>query len=92
MGAVSLVYLIHLVFEVLFLLIIVQAILSWIPRARYRYREATRILDRIVNPMLDPFRRLLPPSKTGGIDLSPILAIVALQIIERLILRILVLR
>lgn len=82
-------YLVGLVANVLILLIIIHALLSWFPRARYRYREATRILDRIVEPMLAPFHRLIPPSKTGGIDLSPIFAILALQLIERVILGIL---
>lgn len=89
MGSVSLAYLVQLVFEVLYILIIVQVILSWIPEMRMRFREAVRVLDAIVNPMLDPFRRLLPPSRTGGLDLSPIFAIIALQIIERIALRLL---
>jgi YggT family protein len=92
MGVVSLVYFIHLIFKALFILIIIQVILSWIPEARYRFREGSRLLDKIVNPMLDPFRRLVPPSRTGGLDLSPILAIFALRLIERLVMRILVMR
>jgi uncharacterized protein YggT (Ycf19 family) len=82
-------YLVHTVAYILSLLIVIHAVLSWFPKARYRYREATRLLDRVVEPMLSPFRRLIPPSKTGGLDLSPLFALLALQLIERVILGIL---
>lgn len=71
--------------DVLQILIIIDALLTWIPDARYRLREATRILEKITRPLTDPFRRLIPPSKTGGLDISPLLAIVALGIIRQII-------
>ena len=72
--------------NVLIVLIVIDAILSWIPEIRWRYREVSRWLDRLTEPVLSPFRRLLPPHKTGGIDISPLLAIIALQIIQRIII------
>lgn len=71
--------------DILQLLIIINAILSWIPEARYRFREVTRVIERITEPLMQPFRRLIPPSKTGGLDISPILAIVALGIIRQVL-------
>jgi YggT family protein len=82
----GLAYLIHLVIKALIIVIIADALLSWVPDLRYRWRELTRIIESITNPILAPFRRLLPPSKTGGLDLSPLLAIIALQILEGIIM------
>jgi YggT family protein len=81
-----LIALVSLVVQVLIILIIIQAILSWVPDLRWRFRGASRFLDTVTEPIMAPFRRLIPPSKTGGLDLSPILAIVALQIVERLLI------
>ena len=40
------------------------------------------VFTRMTNPFLRPFRRLLPPYKTGGIDWSPLLLLLALFIIR----------
>lgn len=85
-----LIWLVNVVINILELLIIINAVLSWIPEARYRFREATRVIEKITEPMMSPFRRLIPPSKTGNLDISPILAIVALEIIRRILITILV--
>jgi len=45
-------------------------------------------VNRIVNPILDPIRRLLP--RTGMMDFSPVVAIILVQVLEA-ILRYLVL-
>jgi YggT family protein len=85
----GLAYLIHLVIEALIIVIIADALLSWVPELRYRWRGLTRIIGSITDPILAPFRRLIPPSKTGGLDVSPLLAIIALQILERIIMMVL---
>lgn len=72
------------------IVIIVSVILSWLPEMRYRYREFSRFLDRITEPVFRPFRRLLPPHKTGGLDLSPMLVLIALGILRQILFRILV--
>jgi len=84
-NTLMLVLIVNRAIDILQLLIIVDALLSWFPGARYRFREATRILEKITRPFMDPFRRLIPPSKTGGLDISPLLAIVALGIIRQII-------
>jgi len=47
------------------------------------YHPVRNTINRIVNPILDPIRRVLP--QTGMIDFSPIVAIILVQIIEYLL-------
>ncbi|MFZ4450220.1 YggT family protein [Salibacterium aidingense] len=56
-------------------LIIIYILLSWFPNARES--SFGQMLGSIVEPYLEPFRRLIPP--LGMIDISPIVAIVALH-------------
>ncbi len=75
--------LIHILIELLIILIFVHALGSWIPQIREsRFYE---LLDRIVEPMLRPIRQVLP--HMGGIDISPMILIFILVIIDRLIAR-----
>jgi len=47
------------------------------------YNPALAIMARIAEPVLRPVRRLLPPM--GGLDLSPMLAILGLYLAQMLI-------
>ena len=51
------------------------------------YHPAVRMLRRIVNPILDPFRRILPPSRTGGWDISPMIVMVILWLVRNMLYR-----
>lgn len=55
-------------------LLIVYALMSWV-KARSPLAE---VIDRLCQPMLRPFRRLIP--QVGGVDLSPLAALVLLQV------------
>ncbi len=55
--------------------IIFNAILSFV--APGNYSPAQALLAAICNPVLDPFRRIIPP--LGGLDLSPLWACIAIQ-------------
>ena len=57
-------------------LILLRVLASWIPDLDRGHR-ALRILAMLVDPVLRPFRAVLPP--LGGLDLSPLLALVLLQ-------------
>ena len=71
------------------ILIIVWCILSWIPmREEGILYDVASAIDTLVSPYVNLFRRIIPP--LGGLDLSPILAIVVLGLIERGIMSILV--
>jgi YggT family protein len=71
-----LIRLINIVVQLLTLLIIVDVVLSYFMSPFHPVREA---LDRIVNPMLNPIRRVIPP--LGGLDLSPIVLLILIQVL-----------
>lgn len=78
-------WLLDKIVQIYIMLIILGAFLSWFPNVRYRYRSAVILLEKITNPVLLPCRKLLPSSKTGGIDLSPFIAILGIQFIWQLL-------
>ena len=45
-----------------------------------------QFLRQVTEPVLAPVRRLLPPWKTGGLDFSPLIVIIAIQFVERVVL------
>lgn len=67
-------------------LIVAYIILSWVP-AGGTLSDIRRALASIVEPYLSLFRRIIPP--IGMIDISPIAAILVLQIAAQLLGRIL---
>ena len=61
--------------------IIIQVVLSWInPDPRH---PAARVLAQLTAPLLKPAQRLLPP--ISGVDLSPMLVVVALIFVSLLL-------
>ncbi len=74
---------VHLILELLMIMVFVHAIGSWIPSIREsRFYE---VLDRIVEPMLRPIRQVVP--SLGGVDISPMILIIILLLIDRIIAR-----
>jgi YggT family protein len=50
--------------------IIIAVLISWVsPDPR---NPIVRFLWGVTEPLFRPFRRLVPPSRTGGIDISPL--------------------
>ena len=43
------------------------------------------LLSRMAYPFIRPFRRILPPHKTAGIDWSPLLLLLVIFIIKELL-------
>lgn len=56
--------------------IIIYILMSWFPGARES--SIGQFLARIVEPYLEPFRKIIPPIG-GMIDISPIVALFVLQ-------------
>lgn len=71
--------------QILILLIIISVILSYFMDP---YHPIRRTLDRIVEPMLAPIRRVVP--LVGMIDLSPLILILLIQLIGNLLIRLLI--
>lgn len=64
--------------------IIIRAVMSWMnPDPN---NPLVRALVLVTEPVLKPLRALVPPSRLGGLDVSPILAIVLIQILRYLLL------
>lgn len=65
-------------------LVIIAALISWVsPDPR---NPIVQFLFRTTEPILRPFRRILPPSRTGGIDLSPILVILLIYFLRQFLI------
>jgi len=72
------------IIQILTLVIFLRVILSWIVvmmRTRNEFLiSAYRILEQITDPILVPLRRIIPSA--GGIDFSPMIAIILLWILS----------
>ena len=58
--------------------LIVRAIASWVVAAGGGYNPMLRLLDELTEPLLAPLRRIIPAA--GGIDWSVLIALVAIQL------------
>jgi len=82
LAAWSLAQLVELLFNIYLFSIIIGAILSWF--GSMAYNPVASLLYSLTEPVLRVFRRVLPPM--GGIDLSPLIAIIAIQLGKMIIL------
>lgn len=86
-------WLIHTVFTLYIWILIAQVVLSWLVTFKVVntqnqiVNQIGTVLYRLTEPVLGPIRRILP--NLGGIDISPIVAVIALIFIEKVIFRIL---
>lgn len=86
---ISVLRFVELLFNFYSFLVLAYCVLSWFPqRDRSFVTDLSRALDTIVGPYLNFFRRLIP--SFGGIDFSPVIALLVLNLIERLIINVLV--
>jgi YggT family protein len=59
------------------MLIIVYVLMSWFPMNGAGIQDVYRVIGSLVEPYLSVFRRFIPPM--GGMDFSPLIAILVLQ-------------
>ena len=89
-GSAFLVAVLDVIFAILSViqwLVIIAAVISWVnPDPR---NPIVQFLYRSTEPLLRPFRRLLPPGRTGGIDFSPLLVILVILFIRTFLSRLL---
>jgi YggT family protein len=77
-------HIVYLIVEIYLYILIVRIILSWFPISESSpFMPVVRALSAVTDPILKPLRRVLPPLNLGGmgIDLSPIIVLVVLEII-----------
>lgn len=64
------------------LLLFIRVLLTWIPSINWM-NQPFAALSQITDPYLNLFRSIIPP--IGGLDLSPILAFIALRVVAELL-------
>lgn len=72
---------VSLVLRVYFWVILIHVLLSWVSPGGYN--PAAALLSALAEPVLAPFRRVVP--LIGGLDLSPVFALIALQAVRYLL-------
>lgn len=82
LAILSFTQLISLLINIFLFAVIARAVLSWVSPGAYN--PATSILYSLTNPLLNACRRIIPD--LGGLDLSPLIAILALQLAKMLLL------
>ena len=63
-------------------LLIIRVLLTWFPQINW-YNQPFAALAQITDPYLNLFRSIIPP--LGGMDFSPILAFLALNVVSGLL-------
>lgn len=71
--------------QILYWLLFARIIISWLPVDPYH--SIVQFLHQVTEPLLAPLRRL--PLRVGMLDLSPLVAFLALSLINRVLVRIL---
>lgn len=63
------------------LVVLVAVVMSWVTVDRRQ--PLVKALNALTEPVLAPIRRVLPPM--GGLDLSPMVLLIALQLLKRIV-------
>ncbi len=71
-----------LLFTILGFAIIARALVSWLPIDPYN--PLIQILYQITEPILAPLRRYIPPIG-GMMDITPIVALIILQVLQAIV-------
>jgi YggT family protein len=79
---------INLLVQVFSILILTEVIASWVMMANVRLPDAIirllQVVSSINGVILNPIRRVLP--SMGGLDLSPIVALLLLDVLRRIVI------
>lgn len=80
-GILAITDLVSLIIDLFFYAILVQALISWINPGNFN--PITSVLASVTSPVLRPVQKFIPP--LGGMDISPIFAMIGLKVIEMLV-------
>lgn len=78
-------YFVNTVFDLLSLAIIARILMSWFQVNSHS--PIARFIIEVTDPILRPIQRLMP--RTGMIDFSPLIALIGMDILNSLIIRLL---
>lgn len=79
----NLIFVVNSFFQIYFWLILVRCLLSFIPSINW-YKQPFEAIKDVTDLYLNLFRKIIPP--VNGIDFSPIVAVIALQILNYIII------
>ena len=79
LAGLSVLHVANLSVDLFLYAIIAQALLSWVNP----YTPIAPVLDALTRPILNPIRQIIP--SPNGLDLSPLVAILAAQLIQMLV-------
>ena len=82
----SIAYLVNNLFNFYFWIVLVRIFLTWFPGINW-YNQPFKTLAIIGDIVLNPFRKIIPPM--GGLDFSPIIALLFLQFVQFCVVRLL---
>ena len=74
---------VNLVTRLVIIVLVIQVVLTYFLPP---YNPVRQRLDRLVYPLLAPIRRVMP--NTGPLDFSPLVLIIAIEILDWLLVRI----
>lgn len=83
---------VSVLFQLYEFLLLIRVLLSWInidPRRPAIDHPAIQVLIKITDPVLAPLRRLIPPIG-GTVDISPVVALIILEVVRRILVSVLV--
>jgi YggT family protein len=81
---VGLARIINFIFQIITLIVVVKVFCSYFLSP---YHSLRIMIDRIIEPLLKPIRKLIPP--IGMVDISPIILIIIIQILRKLLISLL---
>lgn len=71
-------------FQLIQLIVLLRILLTWFPIDWWK--QPFKFIQEFADPILEPFRKIIPP--IGGLDLSPIFAFMALNLLQGVLLMI----
>src|SRR5688572_19720835 len=60
--------------------VIIRALISWV--SPDPHNPIVQILSKLTEPLLRPLRKLAPPERLGGLDLTPLILILLIQLVK----------
>lgn len=84
-----LINIVNALFMIFYVMLFASIILSWVRPSPYHpvWGPIIRIVSAVVDPILAPIRRLMPPM--GGLDFSPMVVLLLARVLQQAIINLL---